>query len=70
MMYDKSATPLIEQLRAASDAEGVAIRALLAYMKPGGNDSQKLGELTDQMTAAGAAKMRIVRELEPYRLDK
>lgn len=42
MIYDQSAIPLLEKLRAANDAEGEAIRALHSYMKGGGRDEATL----------------------------
>jgi hypothetical protein len=70
MIFDMNAMPLLRQFQEASDAEGVAIRALLAYLQSGGRDHQRLEELTDSMTAAHDKKMGILDQLQPFRVDK
>ncbi len=69
-VYDSKAIPLLEQFRAANDAEGAAIKVLLAYMQSGGNDNKKLMELTDWMTTAHDKKMQIYQDMQRFRLDK
>lgn len=69
-VYDQRAVPLMEQFRAANDAEGAAIRALLAYMQGGGNDNKRLMELTDGMTLAHDKKMQIYKEMQQFRIDR
>lgn len=69
-VYDQRAVSLMEQFGAANDAEGVAIKVLLAYMQGGGNDQQKLMELTNNMTATHDRKMQIYQEMQQFRIDK
>jgi len=52
MTYDIGAKPLIEQLRVANFAEGLAIEALHSYLESGAVDQQKRNELTARMTEA------------------
>jgi len=52
MTYDHGAKPLIEQLRVANFAEGLAIEALHTYLGSGDIDQQKRNELTARMTEA------------------
>lgn len=70
LVYDPRVVPLMEQFRSAHDAEGIAIKALLAYMESDGNDKSRLSELTDKMTAAHDVKMRIYEQMQSFRLDK
>jgi hypothetical protein len=60
----------MEQFKAVNEAEGAAVKALLAYMQGGGSDNKKLMQLTDQMTSAHDKKMGIYQELQRFRLDK
>ncbi len=69
-IYDQRAVPLMEQFKAANDAEGVAIKNLLAYMQSGGNDNKKLMELTNSMTSAHEKKMHIYQEMQKLRIDR
>lgn len=69
-VYDSRATSLLEKFCSASDAEGVAIKALLAYMQGGGNDDNKLSALTERMIMAHDSAVRIYQEMQQFRLDK
>ena len=70
MIIDMSAKPLLEQFQAANEAEGVAIKELLAYMQGGGRDNQTLEALTNRMTSTHDKKMDIYAQLEAVRIDK
>lgn len=56
---------LLEQFHAANDAEGVAIKILLAYLQNGGRDKQKLKELRGSQMEAHNKKMDILDKLQP-----
>ena len=70
MIIDMSAKPLLEQFQAATEAEGVAIKELLAYMKGGGEDNQTIEALTNRMTNTHDKQMNIFAQLQSVRLDK
>jgi hypothetical protein len=70
MIIGTSARPLLEQFQAANEAEGIAIKELLADMQAGGNDNQKLEALTNRMTNTHDKKMDIYAQLQSVRLDK
>ena len=64
-----TAGPLLEQLKIAAAAEGVAITALHDAMKGGMKDKGILMALTDRMTEAHNKKMDIWDQLQQHRLD-
>ena len=70
MIIDTSSQPLLKKFQAANEAEGVAIKELLAYMQGGGRDNQTLEALTDRMTNTHDKKMDIYTKLRSVRLDK
>lgn len=70
MIIDMSSKPLLEQFQAANEAEGVAIKELLAYMQGGGRDNQRIEALTNCMTSAHDKKMDIYAQLQSVKLDK
>jgi hypothetical protein len=70
MVFDEDATRLLKKLKAASDAEGVAVAALLAYMQGGGKDDAQLGALADQMTATHHEKLASCRSFRRTTRDK
>jgi hypothetical protein len=70
MILDISAQPLLEQYKAARDAEAAAINALLAALRAGVKDTVRLGALTKKMEDTHNKAMEIFRGLEAIRLDK
>jgi hypothetical protein len=69
-VYDSKVQPLMQQFMAANEAEGVAIKALLAYMQGGGNDMAQMKRLSDSMTVAHDNKMNIYAKMQQFRLDR
>lgn len=70
MIIDGNAAgPLLEQFKAAEEAEGDAIAELHDAMKVGGADKAILTALTDHMTEAHNKKMDIWDQVEKLRLD-
>ncbi len=70
MVIDESARPLLEEFQLANEAEGVAIKELLAYMQGGGRDRERMGTLTNAMSKAHGRKMDVYARLSEVRLDK
>ncbi|MCK9201351.1 MAG: hypothetical protein M0P59_07200 [Gallionella sp.] len=70
MIIDGNAAgPLLEQFKAAQEAESAAIMALHEAMKGGITDKEILTALTDHMTEAHNKKMDIWDQVEKLRLD-
>jgi hypothetical protein len=70
MIIDGNAAgPLLEQFKAAQEAEGAAIMTLHDALKGGVTDKVILAALTDQMTEAHNKKMDIWDQFEKLRLD-
>lgn len=71
MVIDGNAAgPLLEQFKAAQDAESAAITALHDAMKSGMKDNKTLMALTECMNETHNKKMDIWDELQQFRLDK
>lgn len=68
-VYSEQALPLIQRYKAAHDAEGAAIQALLSYMQSGGVDQERLSKLTDAMTAALDKTTEIYADMQVFRID-
>ncbi len=66
MIIDMSAKPLLEQFQAANEAEGIAIKELLAYMQGGGRDDQRIEALTNRMSSAHNKKMDLYGECPDF----
>ncbi len=69
MVYDETALPLIEKLKAANEHEALATNALLDALRTGIKDNSVLSVLTERMSQAHANVMDIYEQLQPLRLD-
>lgn len=68
-VYDFSARDTVAKLEAATEAEGIAIKAIHAALEARAGQ-EELMRLTQAMEDAHSAKMRIYQELQAFRLDK
>lgn len=67
-VYDQRAVSLLQELQRASEDEGVAIKALNAYLQGGGKDSSEMSRLTDLMTAAHDRVMQIYQQMQQFKI--
>jgi hypothetical protein len=70
MILGENAISVIEQLQAANEAQSVALKALLAYMKGGGRDRAQIKELTRPMSQAHDRMTALYTQLQHLRLDR
>ena len=68
MIFDTSATPLLNQFKLAKEAEAAAIKQLLATMDSGVRDHAILGELVTHMAKATSAAADIWAKLQAVAL--
>ncbi len=69
MIFDVSATPLLEEYKSACDDEAAAVNELLSSLKKGTRDTATLETLTKRMEDTHNKAMSILNRLQPFRLD-